>query len=349
MDFMEIKSWPSSLFDLFQKYSLPHSWSNSLLRALLSNDYQKRISITQGLPDYLLGGALGWKGSADALEVLKIVFWYLDADLLVYFATLRLDPLYLFTSHSLDDYLTEMLEEAWMPLLAYIQEFYSYPIRLNGFRTMSLTSNISKTDIVFKAKNFVYNQPQSYDITTSRAFQSLIAIVPIDSDIKDGFTTTLTVHIPKHRDHPFWLLNSTQSKEKLFGCEKIQDTLTFQVTRWGPLPELSNFNATQRAMDIIRNIRAAVSNPIHLSRSPCYTELAEIKSFAIVQYFVLVSSWIPCGSVGSWISQRSSWRKPWIWSSTAFKTSSTRGHCLLLAQSLNTIRFIDMLLTLTWI
>lgn len=151
-----------------------------------------------------------------------------------------------------------------MPLLVYIQEFYSYPIGLDGLCSMSLTSNISETDIVFKAKNFIYNQPQSYDITTSRAFQSIIAIVPNDSYIKDGFTTTLTVHVPKHRDHPFWLLDSTQSDEKLFDCENIQDTLTFQVTRWGPMPELSSFNATQRAMDIIQNIRVAVSNSTRL-------------------------------------------------------------------------------------
>lgn len=130
---------------------------------------------------------------------------------------------------------------------------------------MSLSSTTSKTDIVFKAKNFIYSQPQSHDITNSRVFQSLIAVVPIGNYIKDGFITTLTVHVPKHRDHPFWLLKLTESKDKLFGCDKSQDTLSFQVTRWGPLPELSNFYATQRAMDIIRNIRAAVSNPTHLS------------------------------------------------------------------------------------
>lgn len=190
------------------------------------------------------------------------------ANLTAYFAILKRDPLYLFTRNSLEDYMTEILEEAWMPLLVYIQEFYSYPIRLNGFRTMSLTSNIPKTDIVFKAKNFVYGQPQSHDIAASRAFQSLVAITPIPNDIKNGFTTTLTVHVPKVRNHPFWLVSSTQSKDKLFGCEKLQDTLTFKVTRWGPLPHVSNFYVTQRAMDIIRNIRAAVSNPIHLSNLP---------------------------------------------------------------------------------
>lgn len=60
--------------DLFQKYSLSYFWINNLHRALLSNDYQKRISITQGLPDSLLGGSVGRKVSTDILKVLKIVF-----------------------------------------------------------------------------------------------------------------------------------------------------------------------------------------------------------------------------------------------------------------------------------
>jgi hypothetical protein len=62
------------VIDLCKKYSLPNSWSNSLLRALGSNDYQKKMSNAQGLPSYLLGGNIRKKGTADTLEVLKFVF-----------------------------------------------------------------------------------------------------------------------------------------------------------------------------------------------------------------------------------------------------------------------------------
>ena len=62
------------LIDLCKKYSLPNSWSNNLVRALCSNEYQKRLCKAQGFPSYVLGGNLGKKGTADMLEVLKFVF-----------------------------------------------------------------------------------------------------------------------------------------------------------------------------------------------------------------------------------------------------------------------------------
>ena len=163
--------------------------------------------------------------------------------------------------------LAELLEEAWMPYLVYVQELHGYPIRLNGLSIKELTFVTPKTDIVFKAKNFVYNHQPSSDIASSRAFQSLLAVSPIGNYIKNGYTTTLAVHIPKYRDHSFWHLDSTQCKDKLFACDESQDTISFQVTRSGPLPDWSNYFATQRAMDIIQNIRNSVSHPTHLSNS----------------------------------------------------------------------------------
>ena len=165
----------------------------------------------------------------------------------------------------MDQYLADFLETVWMPLLAYIQELYSYPISLDGLPTMRLTSATSKMDIIFKAKNFTYTRAQPYNSVASRVFQSLISISPLGMNIKDGCTTTLIVHIPKNRDHPFWQLDLTQCEDKLFTCDESKDTLSFQVTRWGPLEKLSYFSATQRAKDIVRNIRAALSNPTHLS------------------------------------------------------------------------------------
>ena len=61
---------------LFKKYSVPHTWCDNLLRALLSNDHQKEISVTQELPDHLISGPIGKKGAASALEVtLFLTFW----------------------------------------------------------------------------------------------------------------------------------------------------------------------------------------------------------------------------------------------------------------------------------
>ena len=129
---------------------------------------------------------------------------------------------------------------------------------------MIFTFAISRTDVVLKAKNFIYERPQAYDATNSRVFQSLNAIFSNKATMKGGFTTTLTVHIPKRRNHPFWLLDMNQSDDKLFSWDDSEEALSFQVTRWGPMEDYSNFYVTQRAKDIIRNIRAAVSNPTHV-------------------------------------------------------------------------------------
>lgn len=56
---------------LFKKYGLPLSWCNALHPILLSNEYQKMMSIAQDLPAYLLSGPIGKKGQSDALEVIK--------------------------------------------------------------------------------------------------------------------------------------------------------------------------------------------------------------------------------------------------------------------------------------
>lgn len=184
---------------------------------------------------------------------------------MAYCAALKKDPLYLFTKYSVEEYLADFLEAIWMPLLAYIQELYSYPIPLNTLPATPLTSATSKMDIVFKAKNFAYARAQPYNSVTSPVFQSLVSIAPLGINIKDGCTTALTVHIPKNRDHPFWQYSLNQCDDKLFACDKSEDTISFQVTRWGPLERLSQFSATQRAKDIIHNIRAALSNPTHLA------------------------------------------------------------------------------------
>ena len=63
------KIMASVAIDLFQKYSVPHTWCDNLIRALLCNDHQREISIAQELPDHLISGPIGKKGPASALEV----------------------------------------------------------------------------------------------------------------------------------------------------------------------------------------------------------------------------------------------------------------------------------------
>jgi hypothetical protein len=65
---------------LFKKYRLPLPWSNALIATLCSNAYQKRISRAQRLPEYLLSGPVGKKGTSDALEVIINNHFYIIAD-----------------------------------------------------------------------------------------------------------------------------------------------------------------------------------------------------------------------------------------------------------------------------
>ena len=236
---------------LFEKYGLSQSWSNALLRVFLSNEYQKRISKAQGLLEHLVAEFGGKRGTSDPLEVAPS---FPIAHLLVYFAALRKDPLYLFTRASSDTYLSILLEEALRPLLEYAQELYASPIRLDGWPTMDYPyMKFHHDEIVLRAKNFTYDRPKSYDSNASHICQVLNTIVPGAALVKKGLTTTLTVHIPKRHDHPFWHRTSYENTGKLFSWDVSEDALSFQVTRWGPLDEYSRFYATQRAKDIIRN------------------------------------------------------------------------------------------------
>jgi hypothetical protein len=152
------------------------------------------------------------------------------------------------------------------PFLEYMQELYTSPIRLDGFRTMDYPCMVSNPDeIMLRAKNFKYDRPRSNDFKNSLINRVLNTIKFDAASVKKGVITTLIVHVPKRRDHPFWYRTFTESKKSLFNWDISEDAVSFQVTRWGPLEEYSRFYTTQRAMDIIQNIRAAVSNPIYVS------------------------------------------------------------------------------------
>lgn len=179
----------------------------------------------------------------------------------MYFAALQEDPLYLFTRTSLEICLAGFLDEILRPVLEYMQELYGPPIRLDGLPIMDYPcAELNQDEIIVRAKNFVYDR-RSYEFRSCHIWQVLNAITPDAVLVKKGVTTILTVHIPKRWDDPFWYHTFTESEEKLFGWNISEDALSFQVTQWGPLEEYSKFYATQRAKDIIRHIRAAVSRP----------------------------------------------------------------------------------------
>ena len=74
------KSMADVAIGLFKKYGLPHPWCSALISTLLSNAYQKRMSMAQRLPEYLLSGRIGKKGTSDALEVIINNHFYIIAD-----------------------------------------------------------------------------------------------------------------------------------------------------------------------------------------------------------------------------------------------------------------------------
>jgi hypothetical protein len=155
-------------------------------------------------------------------------------------------------------YLANFFEGTWGPLLVYMEELYSPPIRLNGFSGLPVTSDTPKKDIFIKGNNFLYEQPKLYDYLTCRVFQTLSAIAKkfYKSKMKGGYTTTVTVRIPEQRDHPFWNCQD-------FSWDVSQGpAISFQVTRWGPQEDSSQYYATQRAKDVIRNIRITMTGPL---------------------------------------------------------------------------------------
>jgi hypothetical protein len=111
--------------------------------------------------------------------------------------------------------------------------------------------------MIFKAKNFHYENPQQYDYQSSRVFKSMKSInKKFYRTMKSGYTTTLIVHIPKHSDHPFW--NIDLQDPEIFKYVPSKNSISFQVQRWGPSLEYANYYATQRAKDIILNIHRGI-------------------------------------------------------------------------------------------
>jgi hypothetical protein len=168
------------------------------------------------------------------------------------------DPLFAFTELDANWYFMLFLEGIWRPLLVYIQELYGPPISLSGLRAQPLLFSIND---LFKSHDdtlsCVHTQTKhSYE--TCSALHILKRFMPdFSTSMKKGFMTTLLVTIPEDPHHPFWHRQECPQKSE----EKwsTQEKLSFKVLRWGETKEEAYDHAIQRAIDIIRYIRTAVS------------------------------------------------------------------------------------------
>jgi hypothetical protein len=169
------------------------------------------------------------------------------------------DPLYLFTKLPSEFHLSALLEERWRPLLIYMQEIYGPPLCLNGFYSQSIDGLTPKEYIKHPKKStWFLSDTRPDDYRTSVVYKNLPQLRERD-EIK-GFTTQLTIHIPKYRDHSYWEQSSLHEFFNWEAGSGISDSLQFQVERWGISKEASYYHAVQHAQNIIAAIRTALSN-----------------------------------------------------------------------------------------
>jgi hypothetical protein len=169
--------------------------------------------------------------------------------------------MYLSTPLQWKYYLTCLLEQSWRPVLLYVAELYGSPICLDGSSELPLTSETPRKDIILQTTNFSYAEPVRYDYEQCQLYKIFARLIKkFKTAMASGFKTTLTAHIPKDRNHPFW--QPDQQKDDFTWDVSPDSSISFQVTRWGPTDAYSRYYATHRAKDVIRNIRTAVINRV---------------------------------------------------------------------------------------
>jgi hypothetical protein len=131
-----------------------------------------------------------------------------------------------------------------------MQELFGPPITLGCFPSRTATPTKEKS---YKDTQISVHTQVKYDFSTCPVLQTLKNISPtFRLLISDGFTTTLTVTVPKNPRHSFW------HQEVPLESPEFEDKVSFEVRRWGQTKEQSYNHAVQRAADIIRYIRATV-------------------------------------------------------------------------------------------
>jgi hypothetical protein len=272
------------------KYSLPVSWVTTLGEIFTSNRYWAKFERIFELGVYCDGiYNHTFKESCvdgDVLEV-SILFCF-RAYILVYFAALDNDPLYLFTEEKIENYLSHFFEQHMKPALLYLQETFSPPIGLNLW-IPALTDATNPDDIKMKCPNFKYQMPMVSKTSSSKAWVSITEPFKKNPSHKNSWMTTLNIKVPKMRNHSFWERDSDNLTSVSWEIDN-NNAIEFEVSRWGPSHQHANYHATQRAKDIIRCIRLALTTglPAHPTFIPSSSKI-NMQTCQVFQFGVKIS------------------------------------------------------------
>jgi hypothetical protein len=256
---------------LFREFGLPHSWSSSLANILLSNRHFAQLSTELRLPNDLPVAPANMNGKiiANTFEVRPSG----PADKIRY-AALSLDPLYLFTKHSLEDYLADFLRVLWGPLLCYMQEIYAVPSRFNTIPHHPYSPILPLHQIQIPHPNFIYTTKKEKPRPNCDIHKTLCKIMnpKTVSSPKLGYITTLSLTIPTPTTHPYWHQLPSTHTWSFPPHSTTVDTYTFQISRWGPTSEHSKYHTTLHAKDILQHIHEKISK----ITPPSFPEMAPV-------------------------------------------------------------------------
>jgi hypothetical protein len=164
--------------------------------------------------------------------------------------------LYSFTKLPAEFYLSTLFEEAWRPLLVYMEEVYAPPLSLSGLHDTSIDSFSSEEE----KPTLFHEETRLYDFKSSVVYTTF-QMIDRKASLR-GFITKLTVNIPKSQYHQFW--KRLPQDFSAWEIESEMAELSFQVERWGLSKEDSYHHAVQRAKNIIACLRMAVSKQMQV-------------------------------------------------------------------------------------
>jgi hypothetical protein len=203
----------------------------------------------------------------------------------------------LYSKETVDEHCTKFLKGIWDPLFQYVSTEYGPPTQLNHLDCSKFIFN----QATVSAKNWTYDISEEYDMKNSVVYKYLTSIMDRVPGVKPGATCRVKVSIPARESHPFWKLDPTIDAEyKLYKWDMEEEALEFEVSLWGPENDHAEFNATYRAMDIIRNIRSQL-NPQQLCVEPSeedqFKVLRELECEVFQMGKLLYQNWRDSGEV----------------------------------------------------
>ena len=146
-----------------KKYSLPLTWMVTLAEIFTSNRYWAKLSDVFELDGYCDGiyNHTPNKGDVDG-DILEVsILFCFRTYILVYFAALDSDPLYLFTEEKIENHLSHFFEQHLKPALLYVQETFSSPIGLDHVWVPPLTDATNPDDIKIDMSELQISRAQS--------------------------------------------------------------------------------------------------------------------------------------------------------------------------------------------